>query len=75
VWPPDAVGNQRTFPNTIHFSGTSPTGDDSVDKIERIFDYGGTTGGPIIRNRLWYTVSLRYPTVFATIDDFTRNFR
>ena len=32
----------------------------SVDKIERIFDYGGTTGGPIIQNRLWYNVSARY---------------
>jgi len=32
----------------------------STDKIERIFDYAGTTGGPIIQNRLWYNVSVRY---------------
>jgi Carboxypeptidase regulatory-like domain/TonB-dependent Receptor Plug Domain len=36
------------------------TGMRSVDAIERIFDYGGTTGGPIIQNRLWYNVSVRY---------------
>ena len=32
----------------------------SVDRIERIFDYGGTVGGPIIRNRLWVNFSARY---------------
>jgi len=32
----------------------------SVDKIDRIFDYGATHGGPIIRDRLWYVISARY---------------
>ena len=32
----------------------------SVDRIERIFDYGGTVGGPIILNRLWFNFSARY---------------
>ena len=48
----------------------------TVDEIERIFDYGGTMGGPIIQNRLWYNFSARYwGTYDLPADNFLDNGR
>ena len=32
----------------------------AVDAIDGIWDYGATAGGPIIKNRLWYSFTSRY---------------
>ena len=46
----------------------------AINRIDRIFEYSGAEGGPILRNRLWFFSSFRAlgvytPTLDAFVDD------
>ena len=32
----------------------------SIDRVDRIFDYSTTLGGPLIRDRIWFHFTARY---------------
>ena len=41
----------------------------SINRVDRIFDYSATLGGPIIRNRIWFFQSWRYWGLYTPVAD------
>jgi hypothetical protein len=39
----------------------------SVDKVDRIFDYNASVGGPIVKDRLWFYHTSRYWGLYAPL--------
>jgi carboxypeptidase family protein len=41
----------------------------SINRVDRIFDYNATLGGPIVKNRIWFFQSWRYWGLYTPVLD------